>query len=609
MHVGVWASKLNREARAWINRLPVHDATYGKTAQRRAGPPTEATRRVSLPEPFAVGLIVGAALLLLIVPYLMAGARTPHDAVFLGQMYAIPDTCIYFSWIRQVADGQSAVLNLFTNEPQHALPFNLFVFMLGWIVRVTGLSIPVVYTIVRVVSALATLLVIARIYRMATPVRSIRLAALAFAAFGGGFAWIEALLRHDVSLSLPSVDSSRPEALVFTSLYASPATAVATMLIAASLCLLMLGATRARMRYAVAAGLCLLLLGNLQNYDLLQVATAWICYLAFDALINRGFERHAIVQGLVAAAFGLPSVAYHAWAVAHESVFRARSDISVLPAGPSEYVIGYGLLGLLAVLALMHASGIGGPRLEESDLDPLQGEQNEAARWLRLMVCWSISTFVLTQVVNAPFAQMLILGEGIPIAFLAGYGAVVAAAALNRFAPRWATLAALCLIAMPSSVVFVLRDLALANQAAHGSRDSVESPYVPKAEVDAFAWLRAHSQPGSAAVMPEAIGQFYPGFAGRPVWAASVTETPGYTEKRGEFSTAIDSRTPPEARSAFLAATAADWLVYPTNPNAWSLREFSGHPERAVRLGTSPVGLTRVYGNREVEIYRIAVGR
>jgi hypothetical protein len=426
--------------------------------------------------------------------------------------------------------------------------------------------------------------------------RSVRLVALAFAALGGGLAWMEALQAHAVMANFGSADSDQPEALLFTSLYAFPLMGMGTLLIAASLCLLMLARRNGQMRFAVAAGACVLLLGNIHTYDIFQVAAAWGAYLIADAVAKRRVDSRVLAQGLVAGLIGAPSVVYEVWALARETVFRERANVPTLPGDPSEYVLGYGVLGVLAIVAV--AAWVrrrpGAPTARVAD-----------AGWLRLMACWAATSLLLVYVVKVPFERKLIMGEGIPLAFLASCGAHAAAEWLTRFWPRMVTYAVLCLIALPSSFVFGARDLARADWAKHGHLDSVQSPYVEDEELDAFGWLRAHSPHAESAVMPAGLALVYPGFADRPVWSAHYGETPDYKVKRGEFEAAIDVRTSPASRLASLRSTGATWFVYPVDPSATSLHEFPGPPNTPAAIGPGVAGLPLAYSNGQVEVFRI----
>lgn len=132
-----------------------------------------------------------AALILAGAAGLIGFLLSRPDYRFVGAAYNIDDTCVYFSWIRQAADGHFFIRNLFTTDPQNPVQFNLFILLLGSIARLTSIAIPLLYSVARLVAAGFLLSLIYKLYRLLVPTNQIaRCSAFYLAALGSGFGWM-----------------------------------------------------------------------------------------------------------------------------------------------------------------------------------------------------------------------------------------------------------------------------------------------------------------------------------------------------------------------------------------------------------------------------------
>lgn len=91
-------------------------------------------------------IALGALTLLVsFLPYLYGFLSAPgRGLVFTGLIHNADDGAVYYSWMRQAASGRFFLHNQFAIEEQRDVLFNLFYWLLGGLVRVTGLPIPVV---------------------------------------------------------------------------------------------------------------------------------------------------------------------------------------------------------------------------------------------------------------------------------------------------------------------------------------------------------------------------------------------------------------------------------------------------------------------------------
>jgi hypothetical protein len=158
-------------------------------------PPSAATTEKAEKTGARIALAVSVVILVgAIVPYWYAWAHCPPDRINLGLAYNIQDQLLYLSWIRQCAEG-GPVYNLMTTVPHPALPSPNIWALLGWVVRVTGLSVNAVYHLSRLVFTALYLLVLWPTLRLWLPRVDARVGAFVAIAGGSGLGWFTHLVQ------------------------------------------------------------------------------------------------------------------------------------------------------------------------------------------------------------------------------------------------------------------------------------------------------------------------------------------------------------------------------------------------------------------------------
>lgn len=556
------------------------------------------TRRTFLPFAIAaVALALGSA------PYVLGYALTPRGGRFIGQIFIIDDYCVYLSWARQAADGHFFARNLFTTDPQSGLEFNLFFLIIGAISHISHMSVIDVLQEARFLAAAALFSSIYRLYSLCLPSdRTTRCSAFAIALLGSGLAWIHLLKEQDVRLIYPSADSNQPEALLFSTAYFAPLAAISTAIICETMRSLIVMTIKREVRFAVIAGIFLLILGNIHTYDIIHVAAVWTVALIVLFISKRCFEIQLVLLSLVAGLVALPSTAYQYYLLRHEPVFyeRAMETYTRTP-NVTSYVFGYGFVLLLAILGLRAViqksfplarsihEGIrktGGttiPRLQCKLFALDSSVSRSLDPRLLIMITWAVVPFILIYAVHLPFQRKLIMGEDIPLSFLAGIGAVWLAGRLTQ-PRRRVVLAGIILSTIPSTLLFVGRDIATVRRTTALS-GSTASPYLTSGELSTLSWISTHTQANDGIVAPIRMSLLIPGFCDRYVWAAHWSETPQCAHKFGELSAACSATASESTRRALFASTSARYFCYPNDPNHPSLGEMT------------PVGKTRTYAD------------
>ena len=579
--------------------------------------------------------LIAFTLLVTTLPYLLGYYLAPvmgrGNATFIGTPYNIDDYCNYLSWLRQMADGRFFLHNMFTTDKQNDLEFNLFFWLLGRGMALTHCSPQAALQFARLAGGGALLWLIYRFYRHCLPHDTYaRLTAFGFACLSSGFGWVQWHHWRDKNLPGGPVDAWQPEAYTFLSIYTSALMTVSTVFILGALYALLRGEQTGKWKYAVYAGLCGGILGNMHSYDVLHLSAAWGLFLVVWTILKRGQGvAMSWARAVVALALTLPTTLYMYYVFNAEAVFKARANVPTLSPAVWHYVLAYGLVFLLGVVAVWRlgrkippAPNPGGAREEPNPAAarlslPSEGrvadlsagigtptppglEAGGAALPLVFAVCWAVGGLLVCYLPFA-FQRKMLMGEHIPLCLLAGVGAVWLA---DIVAPRAkvAVLALLVLASAPSNVLFIVRDV------RHLQFDKSEThlfPFLDSSLVDVYHWIHVNTPTDAAIVGFPGLCTYLPGEAGRVVWAGHWAETPHYGGKDAEFANAFDRGASEDARHMFLLNTKAQYLFYPNDLSKASFKRRDGLHYWVELTAAPPPYLTQVYKNDLFTVYRI----
>jgi hypothetical protein len=548
-----------------------------------------------------LGLIL-AALFLTSLPYWLGYAFKPDGFAFVGTAYNIDDYCNYLSWLRQTMDGHFFLRSLFTTDPQGGREFNVFFWVLGRLAHLIHLSPQAILQVARVGGGVALLSLIYRFYRLCLPDNiPARLTAFGFACLGSGFGWVSWAHWRDKNLPGSPVDAWQPEAFTFLSLYTSALFTVSTALIVGALYALLRGEQTGKWRYPVIAGLCGAILGNMHSYDVLHLAAAWGLFLVVWTVQRRGVSV-AGTWGRAILALGLtmPTTLYQYFLLKQDAVFSKRAAVPTLSPPLWHYVLGYGLVFLLAVVGLLFSRQLLRARRNRDGgaegTRPLSMRPNP----LLFASCWAVAGLA---VIYLPFAfqRKMLMGEHVPLCLLAGVGA---AALVKRLPGRRQTivLALLVLASMPSNLLFLSRDI---DHLEVNRSETSQFPYLSATLVDVYHWTSANTAPGAAIVGPPVLCAYLPGYTGHAVWAGHWGETPDYAGKLSQFLRFSDSQTTDQERQSFLRSTRAQYLFFPNDVSTGYVTK-SGEARQFTDFAHSPPPyLKPVHTNKDYTVFQI----
>lgn len=521
-------------------------------------------------------LLACVVVLLASLPYLVGIMITPHGAKFVGFTYNIDDACVYSSWIRQIANGSFFIRNQYTTEPQTALQFNLFFIVLGLISRFLHLSPAAVLHLSRIVLGFGLLFVIYKFAKRFLDDRMERLLIIPIVGLSSGLGW----LMRGMQGHSGSVDLWQPEAITFLSLYLNPLFLIGMILMVASLHFLYRMKDTGSWRDAVLAGIMLLLLGNVHTYDVLTVGAVWSAYLVFDCIKTRSIKWRTVGLSIVSAVIAIPSVAYQVYLYTHVDVFRQRVESAAPSPAIWAYLLGYGLLLVLAI--------IGGWLSVKKKRDTA------------LLYIWAIVGFAIPYI---PVAQQrkLVMGLHIPISILA---VITISSICKKAGPRLSTaIAVLATVALiPTNLLFMASDIRMLQENTTAPH---YRPFIMDSEMQSLNWLRDNTKPCDTVLAFPDIALLTPAVAGNSVYYGHWSETPDYGTKLNEWMTFVSASTPDSWRKAFLIESKARYIVYFSHIEGVALPLPDGTVMQVTDLRSKPY-LKVVFESGDTAIYRVS---
>lgn len=423
----------------------------------------------------AAGVVLVSSL-----PYLIVSLTTPAGLRFGGALVNPIDGQSYLAKLRQGYDGAWLFRLPFTwNDEPDAFLFTYHL-GLGHLARLTGLPLVAVYHLARAAGGWLLLVTIYAFLARAFDSTVERRQAWWFAALTSGLGW----------LGLPGADVTIPESNTFHSLLAN-----AHFALAAALMLVVFTAVldQSWRRAAPASiGLAILqpfapvamfaALGGL--LVLKRIRRAPDATAVFSSVTGQGQWLAALIAMLSIA----PLMLYFYFATQQDPILRGWSAQNVTPSpSPVEFVIGYGIVGLLAIPGTRSAWRRG------RDVD-------------MLLVAWAV-TSVLLLYAPFPLQRRFSLGLHIPIVILGMMGLTSWMARGQAQDVRKWLLRVVFAASLPTTLFLLIAT----------SSAAVRAPdprlFFSGEEAEAFDWLLQNAAHDSVVMAAPDTGLFLPAWA------------------------------------------------------------------------------------------------
>lgn len=467
-----------------------------------------------------LGIVLIAVLVLTNIPYIVGLATAGKDYRYLGLYPMGPaDTNVYFSFMKQAAQGNVFIENLHTSEPQNGSIFHPLWLVLGWIAGLFRLSIPVVFHVARIVMGIVFILVAYAFIGEVFSDRRRRAIALVLFAFASG---IGTFFSIGISGSSPTqilllwpADQWITESNTFMTLLHSPLFILSQLLLLLIFWLYIREDRRTSVRYL---GALVAVLALLHPYDMVTVFAVlgiWEIVRAFSkkrspsAIVFR--MRRLFLLGL----FAIPPLAYYYLAGKIEPAIGLWSKQNITLSPPvHNYILGYGLLLVFAVVGIMAV-------------------RKSSATTARFPLLWLLVGLALLYVpvqINRRFTN----GLHLPIVLLATTGIDllwrwVASRFPNREFLRHALLALVAWIAGFGLFFSTLTGIA---RAIYYEADPAQSLYhIRVTALAAMSWLEQNAPAHSVVLSHSFTGNILPARTGLRVYLGHGHQTINYGEK------------------------------------------------------------------------------
>lgn len=501
----------------------------------------------------------------------------PPERVFMGFRYLADDHYQYASFISQAADeGRLLTENRFTTEPQKGRFLLLYMWITGRICRVTGLSIPAAWELMRFISGFTFMLAAWSFIALLFDDSGKRMLSYLLVAFAGGIGWALFLITGEPGPGI--TPSYLKDAFnyqwnwsTFGSMLMPIWVAAATIFLVCARLLVLEGTRLARIRPFL-----LFLLAPLIWF--VHPYTSIAAYLAFGLFpfVSIGgalWRMKPIDWNRFRDNFMMVLPALISFAIVASYLLWARQDLvfalngrGVFLWNPTYsiflYPFAYGLLLPLAMYGLKWSSSL-------------------PSRARDIMIAWLISSVLLS--VN-PFLsgikfQYLV---HLPLALFAANGLIE----LRRRC-QWAHSIGVGTLAL-AALLYLNTPLILAKDFSSTAADP--HIYLSTAEIDAMKFLKGQA-PGNVLSGGKA-GNLIPWLAGKKVYLGHWFLTIDHMKKTREVAAFFEPSTPTNQKRAWLAQQQIHYVYY-------------GPDERAMGVMDPALQLNIIYENDSVMICTI----
>ena len=531
------------------------------------------------------------------VPYIITTLTAPAGWHFAGILVNPLDGQSYLAKMQQGVNGDWLFHLTYTPEAHDGALIFTFYLALGHLTALTGLPKPVVFHLARLLAGLGLLLMAFRFTARITPHPPERRLAFVFILTASGLGWLVVFGAFPIDLWVP-------EALVPYSLYTNPHFPLAMLLMLIifdqmcasqefekqreeqpksvrgsapntqsdrpswQACRQKARVSKPDLKAMAIAGLAAVALAMILPFALL---TVWAVSAVFIMWVIIGYRRlpwELIWLTLCVIILSMPVVVYQYWVSTSNPILAGWGAQNITPAPRVlDFILGYGLVGLLAVL--------GSSQIFRQRGHPTSGEL--------FVFVWAATTIVLVYV---PFElqRRLITGLHLPLCILAAIGLYrwLARSNIGADGRRLITVSIVTIGALGTLLVWTIP---LIGTLGSPSDPTVGLFFVREEELAAFRWLRQNAATDEVILASRRLGLFVPGHTGARAFHGHPFETVEFKEKEAQaeafFRGEIEFVSPP-----------ADFVIY--GPSEQSL----GRPK-------SLVNHTLVFSTENLQIYRL----
>ena len=521
-----------------------------------------------------VAVVIVAVLALSTAPYVMGYASQMPERIFDGAVFDLPDYHTHLGEMQLGLRGEWLHRVLSTPEDHDGALMRTFYIALGQVARCTGLSLPLVYQLARIVFGALFLVAAHRFIAAFQPTRTVHRLALALVAFSSGLGWLVQIVAPAGPNGISPIDFWLIDANSFFSIMIFPHfTAAMTLLLEISIRLIeqlkppALGVSTRGIAACATTALFAFLLTTIHPYAIAIIIGPAMAFGVMQLIRRRGVPARWWWLVSAAMAGAAPVLLYSAIVFIGDPVFQqwAAQNITLSPP-PIYYVLGFGLVLVFALLGVRR----------------FVRECGDRAVFVLIWIGVACVMLYFPVGIQRRFAE----GLHVPLCLVAAYG-------LARLSERMSARVSFVVInfilalASMSNVYMVIGYTTLASMRS-------EKFFHPADRIAAINWLGAHSSPDETVLASESVGSLIPARIGHRVVLGHWAETVDYRGKQAKVTAFFNAVTSDAERLAMLKRLGVRYVYHGPDERALGAFDPSRAPYLAQAFRAGDVTLYRV---------------
>ena len=489
------------------------------------------------------------------LPYIWGVSLAPEGQIYAGLIHTYSDVLTYLAKMRQGYEGHWLYAGRYTTEPHKPALLFFFYILLGHLARWSGLSLILVYHLVRVGCGLMLMFAFDGLVKLLGFKGITRILAFTFAFTAGGFGWLVRLLRPDFEPS----DFWWTEAYAFHSMMNFPHFAISSALILWALADLYRFGNPTQVSRGQQNGVPLSRTWGsspwiLARLSLAMFILAWVHpRLLLPVLVIGGATAVAgslrgewplrrWIPGIVCAAVagGLPALAIFL-SYRGDPVWEQWAATRTTSPSPLWFLESFGLLWPLAIYGAW------------------QGIRRKRP-WGTFMAAWLITGSLLPYL-PIPAQRRLVQGFNLVLSLLAasalGDDLLVRLRAKRILGPAGSQA-----VAFLVPVFLALSTLTYLGWTTGQIRHVGFPWYYSRTRAEAMAWLNRETARDDVVLCSTVTAQLIPALAGNRIVAGHWAETLNWGEKLDEIEEFFDAETPRERRRQIVEFYDVRYLLF-----------------------------------------------
>ncbi len=497
-----------------------------------------------------LGLVILILLLLTWLPYSFLASQTPVGSVYNASTFVNPgDNTVYFSYIRQGAEGGWLVNNMYTSEK--TLPvLHPFWTLLGKISKIFNLTPPTTFHLARTILIPIFIFFSYLFISYFLTSRVTRQVALGFFSLGAGWGWLFVLAKpffwFDNAWHNVPFDFFIPDAFPFTSMVISPHFILSWLFLILALNFGFFALKYNSYFYTFVSALVSGILLLLHPFYIPSVFSILGMYWLYLSTMRRKFFWSGTGKIFLIFLATLPSVGYYIYLYFFDWVTHIKTIQNFLPS-PKIFItfLSFGVTFILALFSYWWY---------------LRKKENEAKDFDWLLI-WSVITAGL---LYAPFLWQRRLAEGwfFPLAILVAYFVVAIDKHFSVKIKDWSIKR--WFVWLPVGLVFVMSNLNfLGLNFFYIQKQSYAYYYYPQEFLATAAWLETNTSKDKIIFTNYDMWfRTAPALVTRRQYLGHLVETVDSHKKYLEMKWFFQNNSHDDKKLDFLQQTGIDYIVY-----------------------------------------------